>query len=70
MYRTDDPVADFDRYDREQAKEEANLPHCDCCGCVIYDHYWNIGGEIYCEECLNDEFRHDADDYDYDGYAD
>lgn len=74
MYRTDDPVADFDRYDREQAKEKAKLPHCDCCGCVIYDHYWNINGEIYCEDCLNDEFRRDADDYedseDYDGYDD
>lgn len=71
MYRTDDPVADFERYDSEQAREEARLPHCDCCGNVIRDHYWNINGEIYCEDCLNDNFRHDADEYeDYDGYDD
>ena len=63
MYRTDDPVADFDRYDREQAREEAKLPHCDCCGCAISDRYWNINGEIYCEECLNDNFLYDAEDY-------
>ena len=63
MYRTDDPVADFDRYDRDRADKESRLPHCDCCGNAISDHYWNINGEIYCEECLNDKFMHDAEDY-------
>lgn len=69
MYRTDDPAADFDRYDRYQAKEEAKLPHCDRCGCAIDDHYYNINGDIFCKECLDDEFRHDVEEYeDYDGY--
>lgn len=71
MYRTDDPAADFDRYDREQAKAEAKLPHCDICGNAITDHYYNINGEIYCEECLDDNFRCEAEDYEeYDGYND
>lgn len=64
MYRTDDPAADFDRYDREQARDEERLPRCDYCGCVIHEHYWRIKGEIYCEECLDECFRHDAEDYD------
>ena len=63
MYRTDDPVADFDRYDRDRADKESRLPHCDCCGCAISNHYWNINGEIYCEECLNDNFMRDAENY-------
>lgn len=63
MYRTDDPVADFDRYDRDRADEESRLPHCDCCGCAISNYYWDINGEIYCEECLNDNFMRDAENY-------
>nr|DAG08886.1 MAG TPA: hypothetical protein [Caudoviricetes sp.] len=31
MIFTDDPLSDFDRYDRQQAEELAKLPICDCC---------------------------------------
>lgn len=32
MSRTDDPVADFDRYDAEQQQQLDSLPVCECCG--------------------------------------
>ena len=63
LYRTDDPEADFLRYDADQADEEARLPHCDCCECAIYDKYYHINGEILCEECMKRIYEYDADSY-------
>ena len=58
MYYTDDPVADFDRYDAEQEKRLAELPECDYCGEKITDdYYYNINGDVICEECLKKHFR-------------
>lgn len=51
----------FDAYDRKQAREEARLPHCDCCGEPIWEKYYEINGEIYCEECLEKNFSHWVD---------
>lgn len=61
MYGTDDPVADFERYDREQARKEARMPHCDICGNAIYEEYYEIKETIICEECL-EHFKHYAED--------
>lgn len=63
MYYSENPVHDFERYDAEQAKEEERLPHCEYCGEVIYEKYYNIGGEIICSDCLETHFAHDVDDY-------
>lgn len=62
MYRTDDPVADFERYDAEMAREEARLPRCEYCGEAIYEKYYEINGKIVCEDCLNDLFAHYVED--------
>jgi formylmethanofuran dehydrogenase subunit E len=62
-YRSNDPEADFNRWDAQRAKDEANLPHCEYCGEVIYEKYYNIGGEIICSDCLETHFAHDVDDY-------
>ena len=32
MIFTDDPLSDFDRYDRQQEEWLNSLPVCDCCG--------------------------------------
>jgi formylmethanofuran dehydrogenase subunit E len=56
MYYTDDPVRDFARHDAEQARQEERLPHCDYCGEVIYEKYYEINGKIVCEDCLEDLF--------------
>lgn len=61
MLYTDNPVADFLQYDREQAEEESNLPHCDYCGEAIYESYYNINGEILCSKCLDDNFKYEVE---------
>lgn len=63
FYRTDDPVADFARLDAEEAAYEARLPHCDNCGEAIYETYFDINGEILCEDCLRKNYEYDAHTY-------
>lgn len=67
--RTDDPLADFDRWDAEQASYEARLPRCAYCGEPIWEYYFIINGEMLCEECLHSNFRKDVDDYIEQEYA-
>ena len=63
-YRTDDPVADFDRYDAEQEAELQKMPKCSHCGEHIQDGYlFDIEDELFCEECAFELFRKDAGDY-------
>ena len=65
MLYTDDPIADFHRYDQEQAKREAEreaqLPKCDYCGEPIPEHYYEINGCNVCPDCLDKHFRKDVD---------
>jgi formylmethanofuran dehydrogenase subunit E len=54
----------FRRHDAEQEEWLSKRPVCEYCGEPIQDDYlYKIGGELYCEECMNDLFRHDAEDY-------
>lgn len=63
-YRTDDPIADFDRYDAEQERQLKKFPQCDCCGKHITDDYfYNIDGTYICETCLTDDYRVKTEDY-------
>lgn len=57
MYRTDDPYADFQSHEREQERLAAQLPKCDICGRPVDDTYYNLYGEICCEDCLDEHFR-------------
>ena len=64
MIFTDDPVADAERYYAEQQARLSRLPVCIHCGEKIQDdYYYDIGNEIICEECLNDIYRNDIEDY-------
>lgn len=56
MYRTDDPLVDFDRWDAEQARREADLPRCDYCDDPIQDDYYRINDEVICRDCLDSHF--------------
>lgn len=67
-FRTDDPLRDFDRYDMAMAQKEARLPVCDKCGERIHDNFFIIGGEILCENCVNDEYGRSVDDWLNDNY--
>ena len=52
-FRDGDPLDDFNRLDREQAEWERTLPVCDICDHPIQDdHYYQIGGENICPDCL------------------
>lgn len=57
MIRTDNPLADFNANEWEKEKALAELPKCDLCERPIDDHYYNINGEIVCEECLEKNFK-------------
>lgn len=64
MYFTDDPVADYNRYSEEQDKQLQKLPKCSYCDEHIQDeHFYEINDEVLCEECLNDNFRKNVEDY-------
>ena len=63
-YRTDDPIADAARYDADRERELKKLPKCSCCRNHIQDDFlYEIGGVLYCERCLNDDFKHDIENY-------
>ena len=64
MYYSDDPIADFNRYEADQEEQLDKLPKCDICGEPIQDDYmYDIYGDIFCEECLKDKFRKSVEDY-------
>lgn len=64
FYRTDDPAADFDRFDAEQQKALEKYPKCSMCDEYIQDDYlYEINDEVVCEECINQNFRKNVEDY-------
>ena len=59
-FRTDDPIADFERYDREGAEQEKYFPHCSLCGAIItsetYKHVYIHGLDyILCDDCIEQD---------------
>lgn len=64
MFLTDNPLRDFDRYDMAMARREARLPVCEKCGERINDdEFFDVHGDIYCEECMKEEFGRSTEDY-------
>lgn len=62
-FRTGDPLDDFNRLDREQAKWLEGRPKCKQCGKPIQDEEaYHINGEFICENCM-DENKVCVDDY-------
>lgn len=61
---SDDPVADFERHDMEQAKQLERLPVCEICGEPIQDkHLFLINDEFVCPACLERDFRKNTEDF-------
>ena len=53
MYRTDDPIADFIRYDYEEQKWLAIRPICSVCGePITTDTAYRFDSELICEDCM------------------
>ena len=64
FFRTDDPVADFHRYDAEQEKRLEKLPRCcECDNPIQTEECYEINDELICPECLNDNHRKLVEDY-------
>lgn len=63
MFRTDNPVADFERYSAEQERQMDRLPECCECGHKIQDEYcFEVSDEYICERCMNNNHRKAVDD--------
>lgn len=55
MMWTDDPVADFDRYDAEQQRSLDKLPKCmECHEPIQQDDALYINDGYICDDCLED----------------
>lgn len=53
MFYSDNPIADFDRWDAEQNKQLENLPVCADCDNPIQDETaYYINGEWICRDCM------------------
>ena len=64
MCWTDNPIADFEWYDRQQAKQLERLPVCSSCDEPIQsEHCYEINGELICPECLETYHRKYTDDF-------
>ena len=64
MSYTDNPIADFNRWDEEQTKWLDKLPKCAECGEPIQDEEcFEINGELICPECLKHNHRKWTEDY-------
>lgn len=62
--RTDDPIADFNRYEEERQAKLEKLPKCDECGEYIQDDcLYEFNDTLICEECLKDNHRKLTEDY-------
>ena len=57
----------YDMYVRHEAKQNAmleRLPVCCCCGKRIQDDVlYDINGDLYCEDCMKEEFMRSVDSY-------
>lgn len=52
----------WEQHEAEKQAEFARLPLCSCCCEPIQDDFcYQIDGEIFCEECLNEQFRKETD---------
>lgn len=53
FFRTDDPIKDFENWDREQQKQLDKLPECARCDQPIQqEDAVRIGKKFYCDHCL------------------
>ena len=58
MYRTDDPIADFNRHQEDMERRLEQRPRCSQCDEHIQEEFcFEINGELICEGCMKMEFR-------------
>ena len=42
-------------------REQESIILCECCEESIIDYYYEIGGTVLCEKCMNDMYRKEID---------
>ena len=47
-------------YEMNQERQRERLPKCDRCGDEIHEYFFDIYGDIYCEECAHKLFRREV----------
>lgn len=58
MFRSADPVRDWDRHCAEEERQLQRLPKCYECGePITTEECYLINGEYICPECLKDNHR-------------
>lgn len=63
-YPTDDPIADFNRWEAKRQEELNKLPKCaECDHPILTEEYYEINDEPVCPECLVSNHRKWVDDY-------
>lgn len=61
---TDDPIADFERWDKEREDALTLLPICTICEERIQDDFcYEINGELVCEHCMELHYRKSTTDF-------
>ena len=66
-FRSGDPLEDFRRYDRQQEEALKKLPVCSKCHRRIQDDdYYDVDGEILCEDHMKQRYRRSVEDYCFD----
>lgn len=64
FYVTDDPIADFNRWDAEQQAKLDKLPKCAECGEPIQsEECYELDCGVICPECLEDNHKHWVEDF-------
>lgn len=59
-----DPIADFERRDREQQRWLNRRPRCSCCDEPIQDEKcYEINDELLCLDCLKENYEKWTEDY-------
>ncbi|MBO5463753.1 MAG: hypothetical protein J6A49_10630 [Clostridia bacterium] len=62
MSRTDNPVADFERYDAVQERAKEKLPRCSECGEPIQDDFfYDFDCYFYCADCVSNHRKSTED---------
>lgn len=64
FYISDDPIADFHRYEAEQQAVLDKLPRCcECDHPIQTEECFEFNDELICPECLEANHRKWVDDY-------
>lgn len=54
----------WDSFDARQEAEAQKRPRCVCCEEPIYEEEcWEIFGQIFCRECVDDKFQRSTSDF-------